>query len=81
MRLEAHQRQIFHDEAVIVLKRDEACNITHFSVLKSGKLNSFNQLAKQFCAELIKETDWQLIPSQTCQSNCERIVIPFRLDL
>lgn len=74
---EAERKGVLSDEVIVSLKRDENCSVTHFSVEKKGQLESMNQLAKQFCTELIENVDWELLKSEHCTTiNCENIVIP-----
>jgi hypothetical protein len=79
---EAKMKNIKQDKVVISLKRDENCDITHFSIDKKGQLESMNDLAKQFCADLIQNVDWDIIDSQNCPALlCTKITIPFNLNL
>lgn len=75
---EAKQQGILKDEVIITLKSDENCKITHFSVDQKAKLGSVNELAKQFCAEMIQNFDLEFLNSENCPSlNCKNITIPF----
>lgn len=74
---EAERKGVQQDEVIVSLKRDENCSFTHFSIVKKGQLESMNNLAKQFCTELIENVNWDLMKSEHCTTvNCENIVIP-----
>lgn len=81
VRSEAFSRDIKKDEITLILKRNSQCEITHFTVSKPAKLNALNQLGKQFCAELILDSEWQSLIKDACGNTCLPIIIPVIINL
>lgn len=77
---EAERKGIKADMVVVEFKRDENCEVTHYSVRQYGQLETLNDVAKKFCAEIIHVLELQDAYTIGCPSKaCENLLVPITL--
>lgn len=80
---EAQRKGIKRDIVWIEIKQDNNCNYSHFSIPEPGQLETLNEMARHFCAELIVMMQEENIenPFGCPTDQCENIQIPITLNL
>ncbi len=80
---EAERKGLTEEVISIEFKRDENCDITHYSIRQKSQLESLNEVAVKFCAEIIQLMELQQNAEHlSCPTKaCTNILIPISLSI